>query len=240
MAKVAVARERCGGLPTRRAGKQLTGPPPRNVIVPPERLERWLAGFAQRHGDPAYDASAETVSLRAPDGATAECAVPFPPLLLDPTSAYGGLVSHVLVEREVGVLLVRLGGFAVGVFTGWRLGASKVGSRHVQGRTAAGGWSQQRFARRREGQARVAFRAAADAAARVLLPAADGLAGLVLGGDRRALAAVLEDPRLTPLRPLVTGPTLDVPDPRRRVLEGTPASFRAVRIRIAEPGPPAG
>lgn len=176
--------------------------------------------------------------LRAPDGATAECAVPFPPLLADPAAPYGGLIAHVLAEREIGVLLVRLGGFAAGVFTGSRLGASKVGSRHVQGRTAAGGRSQQRFARRREGQARVAFEAAADAAVRVLLPAADSLAGLILGGDRRALAAVLEDPRLKPLRPLVTGRILDVPDPRRRVLEGTPASFRAVRIRVTDSARP--
>ncbi len=206
-------------------------------MVAPERLERWLAGFAERHGPPSYEAGPETVVLHAPDGATAECSLPFPPLSVDPASPYGGLVAHVLAEREIGVLLVRLGGFAAGVFTGSRLGASKVGSRHVQGRTAAGGRSQQRFARRREGQARVAFDAAADAAARVLLPAADSIAGLVLGGDRRALAAVLEDPRLAPLRPLVTGPRLDVPDPRRRVLEGTPASFRAVRIRVVDPAP---
>ena len=40
-----------------------------------------------------------------------------------------------------------------GVAEGDRLVASKVDSYYVQGRTAAGGWSQQRFARRRENQA---------------------------------------------------------------------------------------
>ena len=64
------------------------------------------------------------------------------------------------------MLLVRLGGYAAGVFTGYPpvLGTAKVGSRLVHGRSAAGGWSQHRFARRREKQANEALDAAADAA----------------------------------------------------------------------------
>jgi hypothetical protein len=46
---------------------------------------------------------------------------------------------------------------------------------------------------------------------------------------------VLADPRLEPLRSLVLSPHLDVPDPRRRVLEATPGRFRVVGIRIVEP-----
>ena len=61
--------------------------------------------------------------------------------------------------RDWGVLLVRKGGFAVARLAGSEVVASKVGQRHVQGRTKAGGQSQQRFARRRENQARVASRA---------------------------------------------------------------------------------
>jgi hypothetical protein len=54
---------------------------------------------------------------------------------------------------------------------------------------------------------------------------------VVLGGDRRALAEVLEDPRLRPLRPLVVERVLDVPDPRLPVLQGTPDLFRATVLR---------
>ena len=79
-------------------------------------------------------------------------------------------MEHALRPRTVGVLLARLGGHAAGVFQDGRLVASKVGSRQVQGRTAAGGWSQHRFARRREGQAAKAAVAAADDAVRVLAP----------------------------------------------------------------------
>jgi hypothetical protein len=110
-----------------------------------------------------------------------------------------------------------------------------VGSRPVHGRAAAGGWSQHRFARRREGQARTALEAAAEAAVTVLLPALGALDAVVAGGDRRAVDGVLADPRLGPLHPLLTPRLLEVPDPRRRVLEDAARRFRAVSIRVVEP-----
>jgi hypothetical protein len=196
--------------------------------VPPDRLERWLAGFAERHGTTTTDAGAEQVVLTAADGARAELEVPFPPLC-------GDLVQHALAPRRVGVLLVRLGGYACGVFDGDALVASKVGSRPVHGRSAAGGQSQQRFARRREGQARVALQAAADTAARVLAPHAPSLQAVVVGGERTAVDAVLADRRLADLPPLVRGRLLDVPDPRQAVLETAPALYRAVHVRVVDP-----
>jgi peptide subunit release factor 1 (eRF1) len=149
----------------------------------------------------------------------------------------GTLVTHCLVDRRVGVLLVRLGGYAAGVFVGRELVASKVGSRQVHGRSAAGGQSQQRFARRREGQARVALAAAADNAVRILVPQASTLDAVVVGGDRSAVDEVLSDRRLVSLQPLVAGRLLDVPDPRLKVLQSTPDLFRSVRIEITDPVP---
>jgi hypothetical protein len=191
-------------------------------------MERWLAGFTERHG-PADLVAAETaVVLTAADGTLATCEVPFPPL-------QGSLVEHALRTRRVGVLLVRLGGYAAGVFEGSELVLSKVGSRQVHGRSAAGGQSQQRFARRREGQVRVALAAAADNVVRILVPQAARLDAVVVGGDRTAVDEVLADRRLAPLLPLVTGRLLDVPDPRLKVLQATPELFRAVRIRVVAP-----
>jgi peptide subunit release factor 1 (eRF1) len=149
------------------------------------------------------------------------------------------LSAHACRERVVGVLLVRLGGFAVGVFEGVRLVASKVGSRPVHGRAAAGGWSQQRFARRREGQARVALEAAADVAARILLPEVERLDAVVAGGHRPAVTAVLDDVRLAPLRSRVMPHLLDVPTPNRRLLEQTPSLYRAVSVEISVSTPAA-
>lgn len=206
------------------------------VSVEPERLAGWLERFAAGHGGVSTSTvDSVTVVLTAADGTVADCRAPFPPLRADPADPYGGLVAHALVDRRVGVLLVRLGGHAAGIFEGTRLVASKVGSRQVHGRSAAGGQSQQRFARRREGQVRVALAAAADVAAAVLLPAVSTLDAVVLGGDRRAVDPVLADPRLAPLRPLVVESRVDVPDPRLKVLEQTPRLFRAVRIHLSDP-----
>ena len=191
------------------------------VTVAPERLQGWLDGFAERHGATTTSLDATTVTLTGADGEQAFVEVPFPPLT-------GALVEHVLRPRTVGVLLVRLGGHAAGVFSDGRLVTSKVGSRQVHGRSAAGGWSQQRFARRREGQVSVALQAAADVAVRVLLERP--LDAVVVGGERTAVDAVLADRRLAPLAPLVTGRFLDVPDPRLKVLEAAP--YRSVWIRL--------
>ena len=198
------------------------------VTTSPERLQRWLDGFAVRHGAVTRTFDDTLVRLAAEDGAVAEVEVPFPPLT-------GGLVEHVLRDRRVGVLLVRLGGSACGVFDGPRLVASKVTVRQVHGRSSAGGQSQQRFARRREGQVRVALQASADTAVRVLLPHAGSLDGVVVGGERTAVDAVLADRRLSALVPLVTGRLLDVPDPRQAVLEAAYDGLRAVRIRVVDP-----
>jgi len=91
---------------------------------------------------------------------------------------------------------------------------SKVGQRHVQGRTKAGGQSQQRFARRRDNQARQAYEAAADHAARIL---GDGAPLVVTGGEHAAVNEVLADPRLAGIT--VDERWLAVPDPKRGVLE---------------------
>lgn len=195
------------------------------VTVAPERLARWLEGFAERHGVVTYETP---MRLVAADGALAEIEVPFGPLA-------GSLVEHVLTDRRVGVLLVRLGGCACGVFDGPRLVDSKVTTRPVHGRIAAGGQSQQRFARRREGQVRVALAAAADTAVRVLLPAVARLDAVAVGGERTAVDAVLADRRLAPLRPLVTGRLLDGPDPRQAVLEASYDQLRLVWIRVVDP-----
>jgi hypothetical protein len=146
------------------------------------------------------------------------------------------IAAHSMADRTVGVLLVRLGGYAAGVFTGTgpTLAASKVGSRLVHGRSAAGGTSQRRFARRRENQAHQALSAAADTAAAVFAPYAGRLDAVVLGGDRRALSLLRDDTRLAPYLALAVDAFLTVPDPRLAVLKDTPRLFRAIRITLTE------
>jgi hypothetical protein len=219
------------------------------VEVSPERLKRWLDGFAERHGpvvtgvgseDPSDLSATSVVTVVGADGAVAECHPAFPPVEgVEPGDGLRteSLVAHALRQRRIGVLLARLGGFAVGVFDGGNLVTSKVDTRLVHGRNKAGGWSQQRFARRREGQARQLTEAAVAVAVRVLLPEADRLDAVVLGGDRVTAEAVWSAPALRRLTPLRDERFLTVPDPRRTVLDETPAAFRAIRIRLLDATP---
>jgi hypothetical protein len=214
--------------------------PSRQAELSPERFESWIAAFGRRHGGLIAEPGPGVVTFRAADGAVARCVVPFPPLTptpaVPPGEAAAQLAAHALAARNVGVLLVRLGGYAAGVFTGDTLAAAKVGSRLVHGRSAAGGTSQRRFARRRENQAHQALAAAADTAAAVFSPYAGRLDAVVLGGDRRAIAGLREDPRLRPFFELATERFLTVPNPRLTVLRSAPALFRAIRITVTEPG----
>lgn len=203
----------------------------RVIRVAPERLGRWLTGFAERHGAMSVAADALQVTIGGSDGASAVITVTFPPLPSsnDPINA---LLDHASRERRVGALLVRKGGYAVGIFSGRQLITSKVGSAYVQGRTKAGGWSQQRFARRRQNQTVKAFAVAADAASTVLLPVVDELAAAFLGGDRTAVTTVLADPRLAPVRAKSSPVVLDVAEPRLAVLREFPDHFLPISIRL--------
>jgi Actinobacteria/chloroflexi VLRF1 release factor len=215
------------------------------VDVPPERLGSWIGTFTRRHGlaSVSRDEAGSAVTFTAADGSVAECHPPFPPLSGaaargDPAAAAEQIVAHAVADRTVGVLLVRLGGYAVGVFSGAppRLASSKAGSRPVHGRSAAGGWSQQRFARRREKQAAIALRAAADAAAGVFgRYGPDGLDAVVLGGDKRAVTVLRGDVRLVPYLDRATERFVTVPDPRQAVLRDIPPAYLAIRIRLTEP-----
>ncbi|HEY8729961.1 MAG TPA: acVLRF1 family peptidyl-tRNA hydrolase [Acidothermaceae bacterium] len=208
----------------------------RTIDVGPDRLERWLAGFAERHGPTRFEALDDALRCVGADGAVAVVTSAFPPLPTnwadaDPARAF---VAHACASRVIALVLVRLGGYAAGVFDGDQALATKVGARQVHGRSSAGGWSQQRFARRREGQVKVALETATDNAVTVVLPFLHRIDAVVTGGDRQALRAVLADRRLDALRPLVVPRILDVPDPKARVLHASIAAARAVTITLSD------
>lgn len=192
------------------------------VSVPLERVERWVANFETRHGPTTFDVADGALHGSAEDGSSFTARLPLG-LAYDGPAAADSLVGAAALPESWGILLVRKGGFAVARMSGAAIAEHKIGQRHVQGRTKAGGQSQQRFARRRDNQARQAFEAAAEHAARLLRP---GL--LVTGGDHAAVDEVLADPRLRGL--VVVGPWLAVPDPRRSVLDQAVSDATAVQV----------
>ncbi|WGL50877.1 acVLRF1 family peptidyl-tRNA hydrolase [Nocardioides sp. BP30] len=186
------------------------------VLVAVERVQRWIDNFAGRHGGVELAVGDDALRGTAPDGSSFVARLPF-------DRSYAGAADPAAFAEAAapppdwGVLLVRRGGFAVARLRGGEVVASKVGKRHVQGRTKAGGWSQQRFARRRDNQARVALAAADEHAARIL----DGLAGpLVYGGIEEAC----------PEGALLLGG--HIADPRRDVLDKAVADAQAARVEV--------
>lgn len=200
--------------------------------VDPERLPRWVAGFAERHGVPAQEVTADGLTLAAPDGATAEL---IPPPGAEPAHDLDAFLVAAAAPRRLGLLLARKGAVAVGVAAGRELISHKIDRHYVQGRTAAGGWSQQRFARRRDNQAKAAAADGASIVARLLLPEVRSLAALVAGGDRQAVDAILAERALAPVAALRADRLLDVPEPRHAVLVDAVRQARAVRILVRDP-----
>jgi hypothetical protein len=196
------------------------------VLVPAARMERWVLNFNGRHGACAVAVAGGALTGAAADGSTFVARLPF-------DGEYVGLPDAAAFAHAVetpaawGVLLVRKGGFAVARLEQAASVESKVGQRHVQGRTKAGGQSQQRFARRRDNQARQAYEAAADHAARIL---GDVRGPVVTGGDHEAVKEVLADPRLRGLE--ATGPWLAVPDPRRGILDQAVLDAQAIQVDV--------
>jgi hypothetical protein len=228
------------------------------VTVPAERLTRWVRGFADRHGPAAAAPTPAGFDLLAVDGsfarvAAASAPVPLPPWPgqgasdveeqpapagPDPEALAAVVAGHLLVERETALLVVRRGGYAAARLRGAQVTASKVGHRYVQGRTAAGGWSQQRFARRRDNQTTELVGAAVQVAARILDLGTDPPPQvLVTGGDRALVDRALADPLLQAVARLPRGPHLPLGDPRADVVRAVPGMLREVRITITETAP---
>jgi hypothetical protein len=199
----------------------------RAVEIEPERVEGWIRRFADRHGAIETRIDENVVIITAADGATAT-------FRTRGGTSVEEVVENLSAPRRIGLILVRLGGHSVGVAFGGKVEVSATDRKQVHGRIKAGGWSQQRFARRREGQARVALQAAADDVFRVLVPRLAQLDSVVLGGDWQALDVLRNDRRLADVFTKAEDRVLDVPEPRRAVLDEAAERARCVEIVIQD------
>ena len=181
------------------------------MLVAYERIHGWCERFGARHGGHTRAESGGLVRLTGADGAVAEYVAEAPP-------------------TRFGLILVRRGGYAIGLVESKRIVASKCGTRYVQGRTKAGGWSQQRYARRRANQADELAAAAGEAVHRVLGAATPLLA--YGGGDRRLVDAAVDTSRVRGLTH--ADRWLDIGEPRRKTLDAASEQVRAVSIELNE------
>jgi hypothetical protein len=195
--------------------------------VPAARLPGWVDRFGQRHGEVTWSAPDSTVTeLAAADGARAALHWPLPGSAVADSSA---LAARAGAADPRNLVLVRRGGWAVGTAHGEQLSRSHCGTRYVQGKTKAGGWSQQRYARRRAQQAD-GLLDAAQAAVREVLAGSSG--PVVLGGDRALLDRLLRSLADTDVPSRVSGRRLDVPDPRLAVLRQAVVDAGAVDVEL--------
>ena len=119
--------------------------------------------------------------------------------------------------------MARKGAYSVGIVKDGRVTVSKTDTAYVQGTTKAGGQSQQRFARRREGQAKAAEKRAREAVFAVLGNAEYD--ALVTAGP---VEGILEDPRLAKLRAAVHFG--DIAEPKQALL--TQTAYRAIGFEV--------
>ena len=213
----------------------------RFLEVEPRRLPGWVARYTDaRGGAVRVTRTAAGLDLLGDDGSRAHLTLLDPPAgrdegpVVDVAAAAAQLAQLAAAPRTLLVCLVRRGGWTVGVVRESTVLSGSSGRRYVQGTTAAGGWSQQRYARRRSGQAGKLAEDASSAVERVLDVAA-GLGGgrapdaVVLGGDKALAQAVLAPtvaagwPRLGPL---------EVGEPRRVDLEAAAGRVLAVRVTV--------
>ncbi len=220
----------------------------RTTLVSADRLPGWAARFAAAHGALRCDQHDDGLHLSAADGSTALLQSPWPPAGRPGRGAteLERLASLAAQSRTVAVVLIRRGGYALGLCRDGAVLVSKSGSGFSQSRSGAGGSSQQRFARRRANQADAMLERVAEHAQLLFGPQRPGPGAgadttnigraeyLVLGGDRALTSLLMAEPRAGFLARLPQLRFLDVPDPKTAVLKSAAREVQAIRIRVTD------
>lgn len=158
-------------------------------------------------------------------GDTRRCLV-LPPFPLSKKTTFSGYVTEplrMLLTRDfmIGLVLIHLGSYAVGICQGEKLISSKVGTGLVHGRHKKGGSSQQRFHRHRENQVREFLDRVCLHIRGHLEPRAKFIDYVVYGGPRQTVLLLQKRcPFLQSLEDRVLH-SLDVRTPHQSVLETT-------------------
>ncbi len=134
-------------------------------------------------------------------------------------------------DHTVGVVLLRLGRYLVAVFKGTEPVVTKTDTRYVKGKHHAGGTSQLRFKRIREGQMRKLFDEACGVVSDRFQPHERELDYILLGGERLTLSGFLKVcPYLQRHQSLILDRRLNIRDPKHDTLETVAGLLRQSRV----------
>ena len=159
-----------------------------------------------------------------------------PPFPLSESNLYlswnsAPLLNLLESEYTIGVVLLRLGRFSVAVYKDGVLQKSKTDSRYVKGRHAAGGTSQKRYQRIREGQVRRLYDKACAAVQTQFSEYPGEIDYIFLGGEKFTLEGFLKEcPYLHRLQDKFLGRRLNVRDPKRDTLEDAAEMLKESRV----------
>jgi peptide subunit release factor 1 (eRF1) len=134
-------------------------------------------------------------------------------------------------ERTVGVVLVRLGRYSVAIYRGSDLATSKTDSRYVKGKHHAGGTSQLRYTRIREGQMRRLYVKVCESIRDQFEPVSSELDFVILGGEKFTLNGFLKVcPRLDEYKNITLKRRLNIRDPKRDALDDLGSTLHESRV----------
>jgi len=185
-----------------------------------------------RLGKTPEDSGSGLVGFRA-GGRALVIAPPFP---ITESSRFdtwdeGPLWTLLDAERTFGVVLVRLGRYSVAVYRGEDLVTSKTDSRYVKGKHHAGGTSQLRYTRVREGQMRRLYVKVCETIRAQFEPVASELDHVVLGGEKFTLNGFLKVcPRLDEYKNITLKRILNIRDPKRDTLDDLGETLHESRV----------
>lgn len=211
--------------------EETTGSTAASVYMPPGWSVPEIEDLLAKAGAQSFPGELARMAANSPNGAVIfwgslrKCLV-LPPFPIREKTIFTGYVTEPLrllldSDFRIGLILVHLGSYAIGLCQGDKLVTSKVGTGLIHGRHKKGGSSQQRFQRRREKQVQEFLDRVCRHALEQLEPQAQHLDYIVYGGPRQTILSLQKRcPFLKSFEDRVL-PLLEVPSLRQRVLEAT-------------------
>ena len=135
----------------------------------------------------------------------------------------------------IGVILIRLGKYAVGIFHGDQILDSKSGSRYVKGRHKAGGTSQQRFARIRNKQIQELFNKVCSITTEKMNPYKKQMDYVFMGGEKHTILNFSKTcPFIQSMGAKIVDRNISTREPSLRELLSMPSKLWNTEVKLVE------